>query len=271
MPQPVGPPPNMVTQGQNPSTFSPVNNIRFERTKLKPLFFPIMQAQSLNFVVIILLELFLLRNRKQQMENENNQLRMANLQAKNSQLIQQLHPHFLFNSLNSLKTLIRKSPDRAEDYLLKMADLLRYSSKSADKNIVKLKEELNIAKNYLQMQQVRFGETLFFSINVDEELIANGSVPVFSIQLLLENAIKHNIVTMQQPLEISITGDTTQHIIRVSNNLQEKETVFGKAGIGLQNLAERYKLIGLPPPEITKNGGYFSVSIKVLQNESSHS
>lgn len=269
MPKPVGPPPEVIAQIAKSKIPTNEEIARFRIRKPKPLFFPIIQAQSLNLIVIILLELFLLRNRKLQMENENNQLRLANLQAKNSQLIQQLHPHFLFNSLNSLKSLIRKSPDLAENYLLKMADLLRYSSASSERNMVGLGEEMHIAQNYLFMQQVRFGPALIFDINVDEALINSSSVPVFSIQLLLENAIKHNVVTVQQPLKISVSGNTSDNAVCVSNNLQPKKNLYGNAGIGLQNLAERYELIGQPPPVITHGEGTFKVTIKVMKNESS--
>lgn len=271
MPKPVGPPPELMIQNEKSKFPANEEVALFKKRKPKLLFFPIIQAQSLNLIVIILLELFQLRNRKQQMENENNRLRLANLQARNSQLIQQLHPHFLFNSLNSLKSLIRRSPDLAEDYLLKMADLLRYSSSSPDRNVVSLREEVHIAQNYLFMQQVRFGAALAFEINTDEALLNNSSVPVFSIQLLIENAIKHNVVTVQQPLKIIITGNTPDNTVSVSNNFQPKENRNGNAGIGLQNLAERYKLIGQPPPVVTKSEGVFRVTIKVMQNESSDS
>ena len=99
-------------------------------------------------------------------------------------LKQQIHPHFLFNSLNTLKALINKSPDDAEDYLIKLSDFLRVTVSTEYDNIVKIKDELKLCLDYLEMQKIRYGEALQFHIDIPEKIVQTGFVPVFSLQLL---------------------------------------------------------------------------------------
>jgi two-component system, LytTR family, sensor kinase len=231
---------------------------------------PVVQAFSINLFVIILTEIALLRDRKQKIETENTILRLANLEARHSQLKQQLHPHFLFNSLNILNSLIRKNPAQAEEYLVKLSELLRFSIYSNKQATVSLAQELELSIHYLNMQKVRFNEALGVSITVDTALQQQGYVPVYSIQLLIENAIKHNILTVQKPLHISITGDNKMNTVTVANNMQPKPTVEEESGVGLSNLAERYRLLGNKPIDIIKDEHKFSVTINVLENENSN-
>ncbi|TAL59476.1 MAG: histidine kinase, partial [Bacteroidetes bacterium] len=174
----------------------------------------------LNTIVLIIQDLILLREKKAIMEFENAQLKIKNVEATNQQLKQQIHPHFLFNSLNTLKTLIRKHPDKAEDYLMKLSDFLRASISSDTPNIVKLNDEMKLCLDYLEMQKMRFGEALQYTINIPEEIQNSGFVPVFSLLPLLENAIKHNILTIEMPLLIK-TGYENGWII-TTNNIQPK-------------------------------------------------
>ena len=193
---------------------------------------------------------------------------MANLEAKHSQLKQQLQPHFLFNSLNVLKSLIKRFPEQAEDYLEKLSEFLRFSINANMQTLIPLKEELELVTNYLHMQQVRFGNALNFNINIPSSL--QGKVPVYSLQLLAENAIKHNVLTNANPLNIFINGNKEKKIISLSNNLQPKSTIDETNGVGLTNLSERYKLLGNYDISIIKTDNEFTVAIKVLENESSN-
>ncbi|MBI3235053.1 MAG: histidine kinase, partial [Bacteroidetes bacterium] len=231
---------------------------------------PLVQSFSINLFVIILTEIAILRDRKQKIETENTILRLANLEARHSQLKQQLHPHFLFNSLNILNSLIRKNPAQAEEYLVKLSELLRFTIYSNKQATVSLARELELSINYLNMQKVRFNEALDVSIDVDPVMQQDGYVPVYSIQLLIENAIKHNILTAQKPLHISITGDIKMNSVTVANNIQSKLTVEDESGVGLSNLAERYRLLGNKPINIVKDAKKFSVIINVLENENSN-
>ncbi len=235
------------------------------RSKPVQLFiFPWIQSQAMNLVVFVLLEMVLLRDNKQRIEAENNQLRLANLEARNNQLQQQMHPHFLFNSLNTLRSLIKRQPEQAEDYLVQLSDLLRFSINNNAQSTVKLQEEITLCGNYLMMQQVRFGDALQFKLEVPITMQQQYSVPVYSIQLLIENAIKHNILTKEQPLRICISANEQEHTLTVSNNLQVKHTLKAISGIGLANLAERYQLLGQPTIDIQQTEQNFSVTILAL-------
>lgn len=235
------------------------------------LMIPLIQVLSIDLVIIVLLEMLLLKDNKRKVEEENAGLRMFNLEAKHSQLKQQLHPHFLFNSLSTLRSLIKRSPAQAEEYLVKLSELLRFSIKSDSKTVILLEEEIELTTNYLSMQQVRFGNALYFTIDVPYAMQSSGMVPVYSIQLLVENAIKHNILTNAQPLHISIKGDQGKKIVIIENNVQTKLQIEKGSGVGLSNLAERYRLLNNEEIHIVNSDGKFIVTLKVLENENSNS
>lgn len=248
-----------------PANMPPEMIMRFVRPDRGPrLSMPAIQALSINIIILVLLEMTILKIRKQQVEYENDRLRLANLEARHNQLKQQLHPHFLFNSLNTLKTLIHKKPEQAEDYLIRLSDLLRFSIYANQEEVVTVEKELELCINYLQMQRVRFGDALDFEISITEPINSTGKLPVYSIQLLVENAIKHNTLTTQQPLYIRISGDNLTGKISVENNLQPRLTIEDGNGVGLSNLAERYRLLGKPGPEISRGQGKFSVTIHLI-------
>jgi two-component system LytT family sensor kinase len=246
---------------------------------------------AVNTVLLIVQDLVVVRGRKAAMELENAQLRMRNMEAVNLQLQQQVQPHFLFNSLSTLKSLIRYSPADAEAYLVRLAGFLRSAIASHASALVKVEEELSLCTDYLEMQRMRFGEALRFSVEVAEEVRRDWFLPVFSLQVLVENAIKHNVLTKERPLDIRVVGEG--RVIRVVNNLQERDIVedaggvgdaatgmdsaatgvdsaaTGGSGIGLVNLRERYKALGGEDIVVVKSETEFSVSITVLQYEDS--
>jgi two-component system, LytTR family, sensor kinase len=228
---------------------------------------PLIQSQSINVIIIVLMEMALLRDKKLLVEKENNQLRVANLEARHGQLKQQLHPHFLFNSLNILRSLIKRSPNEAETYLEKLSELLRFSISNDRETLVPLQTELELSTHYLEMQRVRFGNALLFNIHIPVSMSVHGKLPVYSIQLLVENAIKHNVLTQAKPLHITVTGNEAAETITVSNNSQPKTTKEPSNGVGLANLTERYQLLGNSNILISKVDNEFSVTIKVLENE----
>jgi LytS/YehU family sensor histidine kinase len=135
-------------------------------------------------------------------------------------------------------------------------------------NIVALCDEIELAVNYLEMQAIRFGDALHYTINIPEEIQQTGFVPALSIQPLLENAMKHNILTKVLPLYITITYH--EDWLTVANTLQPKATTDTGTGLGLHNLSERYKVLSDHDIVIVKTDQQFSVSIKILDNASSH-
>jgi len=222
---------------------------------------------SSNTIILIIQDLMLLREKKAIIESENAQLKIKNIEATYSQLKQQIHPHFLFNSLNTLKTLIRKQPKDAEVYLIKLSDFLRASITLNNENLAKLSDELKFCFDYLELQKGRFGEALKYSVEIPEE-VKSGYVPVFSVQHLLENAIKHNVLTIENPLLIEVKYDNNRII--VTNNVQVKNIPEETTGRGLANLAERYKILSDEEIIFKSDDNHFSVSLKILNHEDSN-
>ncbi len=230
-------------------------------------FFPfpqLMHALTINVIILILCALVMLHYRQQKTEIENARLRQTNLEARNSQLRNQLHPHFLFNSLNTLRLLLKKDADKAETYLLKLSEILRVSTTSAANSVTDVTDELNLCLSYLQMQEVRFGDMLLYDVTNKQLLTAKGKLPVFALQLLAENAIKHNAFTYEQPLHIFIDYEAERQLITIRNKLRPKKLTEVTTQTGLKNLDERYRLLSNQPITVNNNDDEFAVSIKII-------
>jgi two-component system, LytTR family, sensor kinase len=230
---------------------------------------PVTQAFSFNVIIYILIELILLREIKNRISLENEQLKSANLESRINSLKEQLHPHFLFNSLSTLRSLINRSPEKATEYLERLSELLRFSSGNND-SVILLKDEVTLTENYLTMQKVRFGNALNFEVNIPAGKQNNLKIPAYSLQQLAENAIKHNTLTVENPLLILIKYNGITKEITVTNNLQPKYTTEATSGTGLANLNERYQLLGCGGITIQNISNQFVVSIKLLENESNY-
>jgi len=222
---------------------------------------------SINTVILIIQNLILLRKKQTEVEIENARLKLKNTEAMIQQLKQQIHPHFLFNSLNTLKSLINKSPEIAEDYLIKLSNFLRISMSAGNDNIVTITDELKFCLVYLEMQKIRYGDALKYTVDISGE---NSTlfIPAFSLQLLTENAIKHNALTNDSPLQIKIWSEAGRII--VCNNIQKKMMPESSPGLGLINLAERYRILSGDEIIIKNSKDQFSVSIKILTGEHSN-
>jgi hypothetical protein len=228
----------------------------------------LLMAFALNSIVLLILDLTLMRDKKSRIELENAELKIKNMEATNLQLKQQIHPHFLFNSLNTLKTLIKKKPGKAQDYVINLSDFLRASLYSNTLNVETVHEEIKTAINYLEMQAIRFDGALQYTIDVPEQVKQTGLLPTFSILPLLENTFKHNTYTHESPLNITIAYQDGW--ISVCNNISPKLTPEPSMGIGLHNLSERYRILSGDVVGITKTNEKFSVAIKVLDHGNSH-
>jgi hypothetical protein len=176
-------------------------------------------------------------------------------------LKQQLNPHFLFNSLTSLNSLILKDPYMARNFLEKLSDTYRYILKSRDSELVELSREITSADNYVQLQKTRFKEILQVSIKIDERCRDCKIVPV-TIQNLIENAIKHNIMDKDAPLVIHIF--TEEQYLIVSNNLQKKKSVETSNKQGLRSLKTLYGYLTDLPVLIEETEDQFSVHIPLI-------
>ena len=149
-------------------------------------------------------------------------------------------PHFLFNSLNVLTGLIEENPDNAIDFTTSLSKIYRYVLEQKDKEVVSIQEEINFAKTYVNLLKLRFENSINFEIEQTTFSETEFIVPL-SLQILLENTIKHNIVSDQKPLKIKIYKQDNYLIIE--NSFQPKETIKDSTGIGLKNIINRYQLI----------------------------
>jgi sensor histidine kinase YesM len=223
---------------------------------------PFFVVQMNNAVILFIIALIIFRENEKKVINENAQLKLINLEAQQQKLRQQIQPHFLFNSLSTLKSLIKKHPDEAEEYLIKLSSFLRVNINSNTQNLIPLEEEMLICSDYLSIQKVRFKNSLQYSIEIPKE-VYSGKVPIFAIQSLLENAIKHNALTESEPLKITIRY-TLENKISVTNNIQPKQISDSSTGMGLKNLKERYKLLTDKPIEIKQTDNLFEVILPLL-------
>lgn len=239
-------------------------NWSFDNGRLMVIF--VVSSFLLNTLILGMQNRVVVQHQKDHAELENYQLKTANAEASNLLLKQQIHPHFLFNSLNSLKALYRKDTTQGEQYLMLLADFLRSAVSASHLKLSPLAEELELSQNYLAMQQIRFGSALQCSIEGLDQV--KGFVPAFSIQPLLENAIKHNELTEHDPLHIQIC--ITQFWVKVSNNIKLKTNKETSSGSGLANLAERYRLCCDEDIKISIEDSAFTVEIKILTNGDHH-
>ncbi|MEM7658648.1 MAG: histidine kinase, partial [Bacteroidota bacterium] len=190
------------------------------------------------------------------------ELSIQKLKAENQTLAQQLQPHFLFNALSVLKSLIQEDADLAEDYTVKLSDFLRYGVESHQTDLVSLKEEMEFVNNYLSLQKIRFEEAIAFEVQISDNQLS-GQVPIFAVQTLVENACKHNYFTEKRPLHISI--ETREDALIVRNNLVSLK-VTERAGTGLANLSKRYEFLAGREIQIQQTETDFSVTIPVIQS-----
>jgi LytS/YehU family sensor histidine kinase len=189
-------------------------------------------------------------------------LARENVQSQLETLKNQLDPHFLFNSLNTLASLIEDENKPAQEYLDRLADVYRYVLVSRDKNTVTLEEEMEFLDAYVYLNKTRFRENLQLEKQISA-LSYQQRVAPLSLQMLIENAIKHNIVSKDKPLKIRISEDN-QGYLQIENNVQEKKTFEKSTKVGLQNIINRYKLLTDKQVEVIKNTELFKVRIPLL-------
>lgn len=193
---------------------------------------------------------------------ESSRLRKANMQAQLETLKNQVNPHFLFNSLNTLATIIPEDPDRAVTFVEKLSKVYRYILEIRKRELITLAEELECITAYGFLLEMRFGENLRVHIDIPAERMQDHIVPL-SLQILMENAIKHNVVSASKPLRIHISLNKEGDVM-VSNNLQKKQLVKDSTGSGLNNIDSRYNLLTGKRIEVITTQDHFRVIIPLV-------
>lgn len=192
-----------------------------------------------NCIIVLMIELFFYNKRELEAEKQIAVVEKEKIEYLYESLKAQINPHFLFNSLNVLSSLTYEDPKRANQFTKKLSNIYRYVLSSKKHRTVPLSEELSFLQSYIFLEKIRFNDALFLEI-ADETTMAKNVIPV-SLQLLVENATKHNMATKTSPLKIKIHL-TDQHI-HVSNNLQLRND-SAKNGYGLSNLQKQYDMYG---------------------------
>lgn len=188
----------------------------------------------------------------------------GNASARFESLKNQLDPHFLFNSLNVLSSLIEENPDMAKKFTTSLSKVYRYVLEQKDKELVSLEEELAFAVTYMNLLKMRFENSIFYEVPKQLSSPEARVVPL-SLQLLLENTIKHNVVSEARPLHIRIYEEEGYLILE--NNLQKKEVLQKRNGVGLQNIIDRYALVTQRKVQLEKDTEKFAVKIPVLTKQ----
>ncbi len=195
---------------------------------------------------------------------ENERLKSENLRSRYNTLVGQINPHFLFNSLNSLSALVREDKnDDAVRYIDRLSDTFRYTIRNEADTTTTLGEELEFVTAYKYLLEVRYAGKLFIDIDVEQEKLG-WKLPTFSVQPLIENAVKHNVITRARPLHISIRTEGNRLV--VSNPINPKLEPENGTGIGLANLDNRWKLLTGQGIEVTGDGKTFSVALPFSGN-----
>ncbi|AOW11465.1 histidine kinase [Flavobacterium gilvum] len=205
-------------------------------------------------------------NWKQASKSEVTQQRIiaGTANAKFETLKNQIDPHFLFNSLNVLSSLIEENPENAQRFTTSLSKIYRYVLEQKDKELVSISEELSFAKTYMNLLKMRFENSLFYELpetNINPE----AKVVPLSLQLLLENTVKHNVVSEQKPLHIRIFIDGDY--LAIQNDFQKKEVMQSREGVGLQNIVDRYGIITNRKVLIEQNEQTFTVRIPILTKQ----
>lgn len=232
----------------------------------------IKNEQPKNYVVSILITFFVsisiyaFQFYKSYQDNKIKQQQViaGNANAKFESLKNQIDPHFLFNSLNVLSSLIEENPDNAQKFTTSLSKIYRYVLEQKDKELVTVAEELAFAKTYMNLLKMRFENSITFEL---PENFANDQAKVvpLALQLLLENTIKHNIVSEQKPLHIKIFIDENNLVVQ--NDLQIKEVLGDRKGVGLQNIISRYAILTERKVAIIQTENQFSVRLPILTKQ----
>ena len=213
-------------------------------------------------IFIALLESFKSFNERSKINRDNIALQSENTKAQFNQLLQQINPHFLFNSLTTLQAMVVSKDARTEEFITKLEDIYQQTLKK-EKGTVSLKEELDFFNAYMYLMRLRQEKSIFLEVTVSDESLSYH-IPTFTLQLLAENCIKHNIVSKEEPLHIRVYQKDPKSIT-VANNYQPKEVKIESFGIGIENLKKRYALAGIEQGvEIKQNETIYETTIKLF-------
>ncbi|MEQ9467601.1 MAG: histidine kinase [Ekhidna sp.] len=190
------------------------------------------------------------------------QLKNQQIRTQYEVLQNQMSPHFLFNSLNTLTSIIPEDPNAAVAFTEKLSEVYRYILHNKDRELVRLDEELDFVKSYLFLLRMRYPDNLTFDFKVDDKYL-QLTIPPLTLQMLIENAIKHNVVSKAKPLHIAVYIENGKSVI-VKNNLQPKDSLEKSTKTGLVNIRERYRIMGGKEIDVITSATNFMVAVPLI-------
>ncbi len=228
------------------------------------------KKEELKLIIDNGLEAYRLKTENRDLTLEKQRLELLTAQQEKEQILSrfetlknQLNPHFLFNSLNVLSSLVHDDPEVAEGFIAKLTRVYRYVLDLKNEDLVPLERELSFAESFIFLHQIRFGNNLRWYVEVSRE-VHYRQVPPLTLQLLIENAIKHNIISQAQPLTVELFVE--QDTIIVRNTYQPRPHEVESTGIGLQNLRERYRYLTSLEPTFRVEGNYYTARVPLLDS-----
>ncbi|MGB5379084.1 2TM domain-containing protein [Muriicola sp.] len=221
-------------------------------------------ALTITLVVSLFIHAFYFYKALQDSKIKEQKIIAGTASAKFDALKNQLDPHFLFNSLNVLTSLIEEDPQQAQRFTTALSKVYRYVLEQKNKDLVPVNEELDFARTYIKLLTMRFEDSIEFDIP-ETCSIQDARIVPLSLQLLLENAVKHNVITSEKPLRIRVFEE--DGCLVVTNNLQEKQVVKRSSGVGLRNIQQRYSILSNRKVNINKTASEFSVKLPMLTKQ----
>lgn len=221
----------------------------------------------INLIFYMFLHLLQQNYENQQVSMELEKIKSDSLGAQYELLKQQVNPHFLFNSLNTLKAMVEIGDEEAVDFILKLSNFYRYTLESRKLDLIHVSEEMEILNAYLFLQQARFDGGFSFTSTLNEEIL-HTLIPPFTLQLLIENCIKHNVVSLDKPLHISLYAEDGQIVLE--NPIRLKTADNNSLGVGLKNITLRYQHLLEKPIEIINDGQIFKIKLPLIHEHHHH-
>lgn len=228
---------------------------------------------NINMVITVIMtmlfaQIFRLLENNYKIRLSNASLLKINAETRFEVLKNQVNPHFLFNSLNTINSLIVTDQQAAVNFVNNMSDVYRYVLKSHEVNSIQLQEELRFIAAYTNMLKGRYGDKMHIAVNIPDHFLQHR-LPPMALQILIENAVKHNIASHSKPLHIRIFTDATTGLV-IENNLQKRNNPEPSTGVGLQNLNQRCKYLSNHELAIQQTETSFTVTIPLISPQNSH-
>lgn len=229
--------------------------------KKSPWYYDVITTLMLCFLVVAVYETIYFFTKYRRGTIERERLARSNMQSQLSALRQQINPHFLFNSLNTLSSIIPEDPQKATQFTQRLSSVYRRLTENRHETFIPLAEELAALRDYIFLLQTRFEDKLKVEIAIPQAYLSS-QIPPLSLQLLLENVVKHNVLTQQNPIHVTIK--IQERFIVISNDLKPKLRKEGSTGLGLQNIQQRYELLSQERVRIEAGPQYFRVYLPII-------